>query len=124
MLLSVGLTSPAPASERLATPTAASIESLLRDMLVEDDLDMPSLMVLQDAMLLDFELVVLDQVSPPRWHAEIVLLFDFGPPPPSILGFERIRRGRYRLVLKQHGTDLGLSRFTPVARVHPLPVAD
>ncbi len=96
VLLSIGFSPPAPASDNLGVPTPASIETLLRERLAEDDTSMPSLIPYKNAVLMEFGLVVLDWVSSSRWHAEIDLLFDFGPPPPSILGFERQRRGRCR----------------------------
>ena len=70
---------------------------------------------------MEFELVELDQVSPSRWHAETELVFDFGPPPPAVLGFERVRRGRYWLVLTRQGEPFELLRFAPIAEVRPLP---
>ncbi len=121
MLLSVCFKTPALASHKMAVPTAPSIEKLLREWLADDDFRMPALFPYKSAVLMAFRLVNLDQVSSSRWHAEIELLFDFGPPPPSIVGFERIRLGRYRLVLNQQDERFGLVRFSPVATVRLLP---
>ena len=120
-MLAVSFATPAPASDKLARPTAASIEKLLRDMLAQDELELPSMIPLKHAVLMEFGLVDLYHVTPSRWQAEIELLVDFGPPPPSILGFERVRRGRYWLVLNRQGERLGMSRFSPIARIHLLP---
>ena len=121
MLLSVCFNTPALASDNLAVPTAPSIEKLLRERLADDDFRMPSLFLYKSAVLMAFRLVNLDQVSSSRWHAEIELLFDYGPPPPSIVGFDRIRIGRFRLVLNQQDERFELVRFSPIATVHPLP---
>ncbi len=121
ILLSVWFKVPALASDELAPPTAPSIEKLLREWLADDDLDMPWLDSYKNADLLAFLLVDLHQVSSSRWHAETELLFDFGPPPPAIVGFEQIRLGRYRLMLNRQNQRMRLMRFSPVATVHLLP---
>ncbi len=121
ILLAVSFATPAPASDKLAQPTAASIEKLLRDMRAKGEPELPSMIPLKYAVLMEFGLVSLHQVSPSRWQAEIELLVEFGPPPPSILGFERMRRGRYWLVLNRQGERWGMSRFSPIARIHLLP---
>ncbi len=121
ILLSVWFKVPALASEELARPTEPGIEKLLREFLADDDLDKPWLDSYRNATLLAFRLVNLHQLSSSRWQAEIELLFDFGPPPSAILGFEQIRLGRYRLVLNSQDQQMRLMLFSPVATVHLLP---
>ncbi len=119
--LSVWFKVPALASEELARPATPAIEKLLREFLADDDPDMPWLDSYRNATLLAFRLVDMHQLSPSRWHANIELLFDFGPPPPAILGYERIRLGRYRLVLNSQDQRMRLMLFSPVATVYLLP---
>ena len=121
ILLSVSFKVPALASEELARPSEPGIEKLRREILADDNPDMPWLDSYRNATLLAFRLVDLHQLSPSRWQAEIELLFDFGPPPPSIIGFEQLRLGRYRLVLKNQDQRMRLILFSPVATVHLLP---
>ncbi len=109
------------ASDR-SSPSSAGIERLVRDALAKDEVELPSLLPLRNATLLDFRLVGLQQASQTRWLAMIDMLFDFGEPSPFVIGFQRVRHGRYRLVLQQQNGQLELTRFTPVARIHPLPV--
>lgn len=131
LLLPLGCATPVPQADKQAAPTAASIEQLLRDRLAilvallpnrtMPAVRPPSLAAYRKAKLLDFKLVELDSVTSSRWIAKIEAEFDFGPPPPAVLGFERTRRGRFDLLLKQKGTRLTLLRFTPLARLYPLP---
>ena len=71
ILLAVSFASPAPTSDKLAQPTAASIEKLLRDMLARGELELPSMIPLKNAVLMEFGLVDLHHVTPSRWQAEI-----------------------------------------------------
>ncbi len=119
--LSVWFKVPALASQELARPTTPGIEKLLREFLADDDPNMPWLDSYRNATLLTFRLVNLHQLSSSRWQAEIELLFDFGPPPPAILGFEQLRLGRYRLVLNSQDQQMRLILFSPVATMHLLP---
>ena len=123
LLLAFGLSLAASAFDRAGEPNAASIERLLREAQAGEAPGLPSLLSLRDAAILDVELLELERIAPSRWVAEIVLLADYGPPPPSVLGFERLRRGRYRLLLEQDGAELGLLRISPMGRVHALPAA-
>jgi len=104
-----------------AAPTAAGIEKLLRESLAKDDFSLQGMVGFKNAALLEFELVKLEQLSPSRWRAATNLVFVFSPPPASIKGFERVRRGRYQLVLGQQGEQFGLVRFSPTATLHLLP---
>ena len=110
------------ASDRSALPGSASIEQLVREALSADAVELPSLLPLRNAGLLDFRLIGLQQQSPERFIAMIDMVFDFGKQPPFVVGFERVRHGRYRPVVQRRGTRLELTRFTPVVRIHPLPV--
>ena len=123
VLLLVGCAGPAPPSQELGMPTAASIEGLVREKLAKDDFENSLQNPFKKPVLLNFGLVELDQVSPTQWHAEIELSLDFGPPPPSIVGFQQIRRGRYELMLKPQGKRWALFRFHLIGRVHPLPAS-
>ena len=84
MLLSVCSYAPVLASDKPAVPTAASIEQLLREKLTNDVFDLPALFPYKGAVMMEFRLVNLDRVTSSRWHAEIDVLFDFGPPPPGM----------------------------------------
>lgn len=121
VLLAASLNLPACASDRPGQPSAASIETLLREALASDAVELPSLIPFKEARLMKFELVELDPGSSGRWHVESDLQFDFGPLHPSVVGFERIRSGRYRMVLKRKDAGLELIRFYPVGSVRPLP---
>ncbi len=120
MLLSACLMTTTPARDQPVMPNAASIEKLLRDTLANDGTDTPGLFPYEDAVLMEFRLVDLEQVSSSRWQAETELLFDYGPAPAWVMGLERIRRGRYKLRLDQQDARLLLTRFTPVGTVQPL----
>jgi len=123
MLFLASFTPPASAWDWMSRPNAYNIEILLRDLLAEDGGGPWSLQPYRDSELIDLDLIVLERLSSNRWHAEVELIFDFGPPPPGVLGFESIRVGRYHLRLSRDGGRLGLLRFNPVGRVHPLPVS-
>ena len=120
-LLIAVLPSKAPASDRVSEPTAAEIEWLVRTAISEEHDRLPSLLPLRGADLLKFRLVSRDRTSATRWQTVIDLLLDFGPPTSSVLGFERIRAGRYWLVIDNNDGRFELWRFSPVGRVHPLP---
>lgn len=122
MLLYVGAVTPVSALGQYSEPDAAAIEKLVRDTLGREEYGLPSLLPYKNAALIEFELLSLEQVTSSHWHARIQMLFDFGLPPPSIVGFKRIRRGSYRLVLKRQDGRLTMRRFTPVGRVYLLPV--
>ncbi len=100
-------------------PTASQIETLLRDALTNNRIFVPSFY--RNAKLKDFELLKLEGVASSRWYADVEMLFDFGILPPTIVGFDRERRGRYTLILQRQDTRLELLRFTPNAKVHLLP---
>ena len=121
MLLSACATGAGPASEQAAVPNAASIERILRDKLADDDPGRPGLNPYGNAILMEFRLVDLERVSSTRWFAQTELLFDYGPAPASVMGFERTRRGRFELRLDQQDAQLRLTRFTPVGTVQLLP---
>ena len=121
LLVLPGFSALAPASETAVRPNERSIEALLRSALARDEVALPALLPLKSARMMEFALARLERVTSSRWHAETEMLFDFGPPPPAVLGFERIRRLQYRLVLERDGEAWRLKRFTPMGRVHPLP---
>lgn len=144
LALSLGCTSPAPQADKPTVPTAASIEQLLRDRLAPIEVislgpmplnllktilpyptvpraRLPSLTPYKKMELMAFKLLDLVPVSASRWQAEIEVQFDFGPPPPAVLGFQRLHRLRFHLLVKQRGERLALLRFAPVAGLHPLP---
>ena len=121
LLLTAGVSLATWAVERQAGPSAERIERLLRDLLAKEDGSGPSLHFLGNAKLLEFRLLELEPGARSRWHAEIEVLSDFGPPPPDVFGFERIRQSRFGLILEERGEALELLRFTPLSRVHPLP---
>ena len=123
ILLSACVKTPTPGSDRTAAPSAASIEKLIRGRLKKDDVDRPGLFPFENAVLMDFRLVDLEQVSSSRWRAEIGLLIDYGPAPPSVIGFERIRLGLFKVRLDRQDANLELTRLTPVGTVQPLPGA-
>ncbi len=120
LLISV-LAPKAPASDQVSEPTAAEIEWLVRTAISEENDKLPSLLPLKSAELLKFRLVSRNRTSSTTWQAEIDLLFDFGPSPSSVLGYQRVRAGRFRLVIDHNDGRFELSRFSPVGRVHPLP---
>ena len=124
LLILPGFSALEPASEASARPTEQSIEALLRDALAREEVALPSLLPFKSARMMEFGLVTLERVTSSRWHAETEMVFDFGPPPPAVLGFERLRRGQYRLVLERVGEVWRLKRFTPMGRVHPLPAGN
>ena len=118
----------AGASEKAPAPTAAQIEALLlraltgaanRQALSDRRAYVPSLY--RNATLQRFELRELDGALAPRWRADVDLRFELGEPAPGIVGFQRHRRGLFRLVFERHGEQLKLLRFNPVGRVHLLP---
>ena len=113
--------STASAADRATAPTAFEIERLVRTAIVEGNDRLPSLLPLKGAELLKFRLVSRDRTSTTRWHAEVDLLFDYGPAPAAVLGFERFRAGRYWIVVDWTGGVFELSRFAPVGRVQPMP---
>ena len=113
----------ASASDKTGKPTSAGIESLLRALLAQDQGGPGGLAPYRGAELKDFALIAVEPMARYRWHAEVELLFDFGPPPAGILGFENLRGGRYHLRLSRDGRRLELLRFNPVGKVYPLPVS-
>lgn len=120
-LLGVAITSPLVASDRSSRPSASSIEQLLRELLAKRSGEPRSLIPYRDAELMAFGLVVLDRLSESHWYAEIDATFDFGPGPKAVLGYERVRGGRYEVFIKQHDGTWRLQRFNPKGRVQPLP---
>lgn len=123
LLLAGSFASPISAWDEPEKPSAAEIESLLRKMLAKDQGGPGGLAPFRSAELKDFELIVVEPLAPTRWDAQVELIFDFGPPPPGVLGFESVREGRYHLRLSQDGRRLELLRFNPVGQVYPLPVS-
>ena len=119
MLLSACVTNGEPSLQQAAVPDATSIERVLRDKLA-DDAGRPGLNPYEKAVLKEFRLVELEQVSSTRWYAQTELLFDYGPAPASVIGFERTRRGYFELRLDRQDAQLRLTRFTPVGTVQPL----
>ena len=120
VLLLLGFTGCTTASPP-AHPSAAAIETLLRDRLASDDFQLPGMIGYKKAVLVEFGLARLERLTADRWHADVGLLFNFGPPPAQVLGFERSRLGHFRLVLKGEGDALELLRFTPVVKLRKLP---
>jgi len=71
----------------------------------------------------EFRLLDLVPLSPERWRAEVALLFDHGPAPRAAPapGYERLRAGRYQLVIGARDGALALVRVTPKGGIHLLP---
>ena len=119
MLLIANITTVQAASDDSEPPTEMQIESFLRKALANEDSRVPP--AYWSATLMDFELQKLEWITPSRWVVETELQFDFGPPPPTVLGFERLRRGRYRLILYRESGQLQLKRFSPMDGIRLLP---
>ena len=113
----------ASASDKTGKPTSTAIESLLRVLLAQGQGGPGGLAPYRGAELKDFALIAVEPMARYRWHAEVDLPFDFGPPPSGIPGFESLRAGRYHLRLSRDGRRLELLRFNPVGKVYPLPVS-
>lgn len=121
LLFSAILLPKSPASGQVSEPTATEVEWLVRKAIAEGNDRLPSLLPLKGAELLKFRLVSRDRTSTTRWHVEVDLLFDYGPAPAAVLGFERFRAGRYWIVVNWTGDVFELMRFAPVGRVQPMP---
>lgn len=76
-----------------------------------------SLTMLKDAEILDIAIERHEQLSNVAWVAEIEVTADFGPAPKGVIGFERVRSQRFRLVGKSHNKNMQLERFTPIAEI-------
>ncbi len=100
-------------------PTATQIENFLLKAMANEHPRMPT--AFWTATLMNFELRRLERITQSRWIVVTELLFDFGPPPPAVLGFERQHRGHFRLVLDRENGRLKLNRFAPMGLLHPLP---
>lgn len=107
------------ASDRSYAPTSLQIENLLRESLSDGRTYVP--LMYRKAVLKKFKLLKLEGISQSRWYAKIELLFDFGRLPPTIVGFERLRSGRYWLAIQAQGKRLVLTRFSPISEIHLLP---
>ena len=107
------------ASRYPVPPTAMQIEEVLQMAMVDEHPRMPT--GFWTATLVEFKLRQLEQVKPFRWIVVTDLLFDFGPPPPAVIGFERRRRGQFRLVLEQENRRWKLKRFAPMGGIRQLP---
>lgn len=105
-------------SQRSVAPTPDQIEALLQRAQAETHPRLPP--SYWQAELLDFDLKELEPTNAVRWIAIVELAFDFGPPPRSVIGFERERGGAYRLVLDRQDGDFDLKRFAPLEAVRPL----
>ena len=118
-LLLLTITTVQAASHDPVPPTATQIEKFLRKAMANEHPRMPT--AFWTATLMNFELRRLERITQSRWIVVTELLFDFGPPPPAVLGFERQRRGHFRLVLDRENGRLKLNRFAPMGLLHPLP---
>ena len=98
---------------------AEIIERLLRDTL--DQRQPGSTLPYHQSNLLDFTLIAVETLAPGHWRARADLVFDHGPPPPQVHGFQRIRSQPFHLLIKRHGKRLDLYRWSPVATVRLLP---
>lgn len=109
-------------------PTAAQIEALLQRALTGADnrtslsdrrAYVPALY--RNATVRRFVLRELDGALAPRWRAEIELDLEVGDPPNGVIGFQKQRRGLFRLVFERRNDRLKLLRFNPVGRAELLP---
>ena len=120
-LLSVGAVSTANAWDPDGAPRASSIEDLVRERLENGGPALPSYVIIPSVVVEGFDLVTLERISRSRWLAEAELLIDHGPPAPSVIGFERVRRGRYELLIERRGAAFVLLKISAAGRIHPLP---
>ena len=121
LLMAAGWGLSAVSAGEPAPPTASEIEETLRQSLTEGRMGSWARTDYRNAELKALELLALDPLSPSRWHADVAVLFDFGAPPPGIIGFERERFGKYQVLLERDDGDWVVRRFQPVGKVKPLP---
>lgn len=124
MAVFAGCTATAPSADRFEKLTEPMITDLLFKALKQNPVEPYPLTALKNAEVTDIDLIRQDRVSGSLWVAEIELEADFGPAPSAVIGFERVRRGRYALVITRPDGQLKLQRFTPIARVESLPVGN
>jgi len=109
----------AAASNVIGPPSGVEIEQLLRDTLA--DAGPPSMVGHRGALLLDFDMQTIDRIADNRWLVVAELDLYFQEQHRSVLGFERRRKGLYRMWVERDGETWRLSRFHPMGRVLPLP---
>lgn len=114
----------ARSQNRIDKLSETMIAGLLEDALTQDVIEPYSLMAFENAEILDIDLVRQERLSGFQWVVEIELEADFGPAPAAVIGFERMRRGRYRLILARPDGQLKLRRFTPIAQIESLPASN
>lgn len=119
MLLLMNISSPQATSYESERPTTAQIEQLLKKAITDDKFYLPP--AYKSADLLEFDLQKLEPLARSQWIVDADILFDFGPPPSGVLGFERLRRNSFRLILKEDQGQLRLKRFSPRGEVRALP---
>lgn len=105
-------------SERL---TESMIGAVIDEALSRDQISPHALTALAEAEILRIDLLRQEALSAAQWVAVIELEADYGPAPPAVIGFERVRQGQYRLVLVRQDGRLILQRFTPMAGRELLP---
>ena len=110
--------------DRIEKFSETMIAGLFEDALSQDVIEPYSLVALENAEVLDIDLVRQERLSGFQWVVEIEMEADFGLAPAAVIGFERIRRGRYRLILARSDGQLKLRRFTPIAQIESLPASN
>lgn len=111
----------ATASNVIGPPSGVEIEQLLRDTLADADAGPPSMVGHRGALLLDFDMQMIERIAGNRWLVVAELDLYFQEQHRSVLGFERRRKGLYRMWVERDGETWRLSRFHPMGRVLPLP---
>jgi len=103
-------TSPLQTSWSPFGPSAADVESLVREHLA-DKAALPRVSSFTDAQLTDFELLNMVGIGDERWRAETRLGFDYGSAPADVVGFQRWRQGRYQMDIGRDGEAWRVLRF-------------
>jgi len=95
------------------------IERLIEDALDRNVVQPHSLTILENAVILDVDLIRRQKWTPEQKVVVVELEVDFGPAPPGVIGFERLRRDTYWLVLETVDGALAIKRFAPMLKVEP-----
>ena len=109
------------AAEPAAAPTEAEVATLVRETLADPSGEALNWRDFEGARVLDFELLGLQRIGPGRWRADVDMVLDFGPAPAAVLGYQRERRGLYRLDIRRDGDGFSVLRFNAAGSVQRLP---